>query len=431
MAFSTPESGTELGRRASGARRSRRRACSGPVGVASGVEVARSSSLWRDAIRRLLRNQLAMAGGRRDQRCCVWSRSLPTCWRRCRTRRRTSGASTSPRRALSARHRRARARHVLADDLRRAGVHAGRARRPDHHRRDRRADRGAVGLRGWAAGLFLTRFIDVMYAFPRLLFVILIMSMLGAGLMEHLHRHRPHRLGRDRPPDAGPGDGDQGEGVRRRRARARRRLRPRADVATSCPTRSRPSSWRSRSASRRRSSPRRRCRSSASASTRPRPSWGQMVGEGQQYIRSYWHLCVFPAIAIAITMLAFTFFGDGVRDALDPEDEVGILNPGGHSHEASPHPRGADGPAGRAPERRRRRPSRFPQGRRRPRHAGRRRLQRSAGLGRAQARPRREARQASSTCGSAAVAGGRTIPRATTTTRTSIAAACPRCGPAS
>jgi len=51
----------------------------------------------------------------------------------------------------------------------------------------------------------------------------------------------------------------------------------------------------------------------------PTPSWGQMVGEGQQYLRSAWHLCVFPSIAIAVTMLAFTFFGDGVRDALDPK----------------------------------------------------------------------------------------------------------------
>src|SRR3989442_1268583 len=51
----------------------------------------------------------------------------------------------------------------------------------------------------------------------------------------------------------------------------------------------------------------------------PTPSWGQMVGEGQQYLRSYWHLCVFPSIAIAVTMLSFTFLGDGVRDALDPK----------------------------------------------------------------------------------------------------------------
>jgi ABC-type dipeptide/oligopeptide/nickel transport system permease subunit len=50
----------------------------------------------------------------------------------------------------------------------------------------------------------------------------------------------------------------------------------------------------------------------------PTPSWGQMVGEGQQYLLSSWHLCVVPSIAIAVTMLSFTFFGDGVRDALDP-----------------------------------------------------------------------------------------------------------------
>jgi len=50
----------------------------------------------------------------------------------------------------------------------------------------------------------------------------------------------------------------------------------------------------------------------------PMPSWGQMVGEYQQYLRSNWHLAVFPAIAIALTMLSFTFLGDGLRDALDP-----------------------------------------------------------------------------------------------------------------
>jgi ABC-type dipeptide/oligopeptide/nickel transport system permease subunit len=51
----------------------------------------------------------------------------------------------------------------------------------------------------------------------------------------------------------------------------------------------------------------------------PTPSWGQMVGENQQFIRSYWYLCVFPATGIATIMLAFTFLGDGMRDALDPK----------------------------------------------------------------------------------------------------------------
>jgi len=50
----------------------------------------------------------------------------------------------------------------------------------------------------------------------------------------------------------------------------------------------------------------------------PMPSWGQMVGEHQQYLRSSWWLAVFPAAAIAVTMLSFTFLGDGIRDALDP-----------------------------------------------------------------------------------------------------------------
>jgi ABC-type dipeptide/oligopeptide/nickel transport system permease subunit len=50
----------------------------------------------------------------------------------------------------------------------------------------------------------------------------------------------------------------------------------------------------------------------------PMPSWGQMVGEYQQYLRSNWHMAVFPSIAIALTMLSFTFVGDGLRDALDP-----------------------------------------------------------------------------------------------------------------
>jgi ABC-type dipeptide/oligopeptide/nickel transport system permease subunit len=48
------------------------------------------------------------------------------------------------------------------------------------------------------------------------------------------------------------------------------------------------------------------------------PSWGQMVGEYQQYLRSNWHMAAFPALAIAFTMLSFTFLGDGLRDALDP-----------------------------------------------------------------------------------------------------------------
>lgn len=50
----------------------------------------------------------------------------------------------------------------------------------------------------------------------------------------------------------------------------------------------------------------------------PRPSWGKMAGETQQYITSYWYMPIFPTILIALLMLSFTFLGDGLRDALDP-----------------------------------------------------------------------------------------------------------------
>jgi len=47
-------------------------------------------------------------------------------------------------------------------------------------------------------------------------------------------------------------------------------------------------------------------------------SWGSMVQEGYSAIFAFPHLVMFPAIGIAILMLSFTFLGDGLRDALDP-----------------------------------------------------------------------------------------------------------------
>jgi ABC-type dipeptide/oligopeptide/nickel transport system permease subunit len=51
----------------------------------------------------------------------------------------------------------------------------------------------------------------------------------------------------------------------------------------------------------------------------PTPSWGQMLGrDGLANINFYWHLALFPAVMIAVTMLGFTLIGNGLRDALDP-----------------------------------------------------------------------------------------------------------------
>jgi oligopeptide transport system permease protein len=50
----------------------------------------------------------------------------------------------------------------------------------------------------------------------------------------------------------------------------------------------------------------------------PTPSWGSMIANGASVIRTYPNQAVFPALALAITMFAFNFLGDGLRDALDP-----------------------------------------------------------------------------------------------------------------
>jgi ABC-type dipeptide/oligopeptide/nickel transport system permease subunit len=50
----------------------------------------------------------------------------------------------------------------------------------------------------------------------------------------------------------------------------------------------------------------------------PTPSWGQMIGVYQGFVRTSPHLILYPSIVLAITMLAWILLGDGVRDALDP-----------------------------------------------------------------------------------------------------------------
>lgn len=53
----------------------------------------------------------------------------------------------------------------------------------------------------------------------------------------------------------------------------------------------------------------------------PTPSWGQMVFDGYKYIvaGTNWGLAVFPSIAIMLTVFAVNLIGDGLRDALDPK----------------------------------------------------------------------------------------------------------------
>ena len=50
----------------------------------------------------------------------------------------------------------------------------------------------------------------------------------------------------------------------------------------------------------------------------PTPSWGQMINEGFPLFAANPWAVLLPAICISVVMLAFTFVGDGLRDALDP-----------------------------------------------------------------------------------------------------------------
>lgn len=50
----------------------------------------------------------------------------------------------------------------------------------------------------------------------------------------------------------------------------------------------------------------------------PTPSWGLMISETYQGIRVYPWECLIPGAALTLTTLAFNFLGDGLRDALDP-----------------------------------------------------------------------------------------------------------------
>lgn len=51
----------------------------------------------------------------------------------------------------------------------------------------------------------------------------------------------------------------------------------------------------------------------------PTPEWGSMLSSARSYIRDYSYMCLFPGLAIAITIFSLNVLGDGLRDALDPK----------------------------------------------------------------------------------------------------------------
>jgi peptide/nickel transport system permease protein len=54
----------------------------------------------------------------------------------------------------------------------------------------------------------------------------------------------------------------------------------------------------------------------------PTPEWGALLADGRPYMRTAWWLTVFPGLMLTIIVLASNLFGDGLRDALDPRADT-------------------------------------------------------------------------------------------------------------
>ena len=50
----------------------------------------------------------------------------------------------------------------------------------------------------------------------------------------------------------------------------------------------------------------------------PMASWGSILSVGRDYLHIAWWLSLFPSLAILVTVMAFNFLGEGLRDVLDP-----------------------------------------------------------------------------------------------------------------
>jgi len=302
MALSTPASGTSLD----------------VADLLAAAPSAATSSLWRDAWRRLLRNKLAVAGGVTVALLClvaIFANALaPQSYTKANfgsiyefpSREFPLGTDQLGRDVLSRMIYGARVSMLVGLGSQVIVVLLG-------------VPLGAVaGYIGGRTDILMTRFIDVMYAFPRLLFVILVMSMLGAGLMNIFialgltgwvgiaRQTRAQVLALKEKEFV---EGARALGARGWRVLTRHILPSALTPIVVSVTFGIPEAIFTEAA----------LSFIGVGINPPTPSWGQMVGENQQFLRSYWYLCVFPSIAIAVTMLSFTFFGDGVRDALDPK----------------------------------------------------------------------------------------------------------------
>ncbi|MCI0523872.1 MAG: ABC transporter permease [Acidobacteria bacterium] len=53
----------------------------------------------------------------------------------------------------------------------------------------------------------------------------------------------------------------------------------------------------------------------------PAPSWGVMLNDARSFLRAAPHLLIFPGLAVMLTVMAFNFVGDGMREWMDPKQK--------------------------------------------------------------------------------------------------------------
>jgi peptide/nickel transport system permease protein len=54
----------------------------------------------------------------------------------------------------------------------------------------------------------------------------------------------------------------------------------------------------------------------------PTPAWGSMVADGRDYLVTSWWIATLPGLAILLLVLSINLFGEGLRDILDPRLKV-------------------------------------------------------------------------------------------------------------
>lgn len=300
MALSTPASDTSLA----------------PVIVPR--EAARGSSLYRDAWRRLLRNRLAVAGGAVVILLCVVAIFADVIAPQSYTKANFGHLYESPNREFPL------GTDQLGRDVLSRLIYGARV--------SMLVGLGAqviivligvpIGaLSGYVGGrtdLLLTRFVDVMYAFPRLLFVILVMSMLGAGLVNiFIALGLTGWVGIARQTRAQVLSIKEKEFVEAARAAGAsstriitRHILPNCigpivvnttlGIAAAIVTESTLSFL-------------------GFGLQKPATSWGNMLADSEGYYSHNTHLLYFPGLMILITVLCVNFLGDGLRDAFDPQ----------------------------------------------------------------------------------------------------------------